>query len=176
MAGPEVVLEDRAAYDTLYRAESARVMRLCRLLLADREEAREVQQEVFLKLFEALKRQPGRDSWGAWLTRVAVNACHDRRRSGWWKRWRNSRELSEDTRFVSPEPSPEDAAIAGATRARIWASFRGLSARQREVFILRHLEGQTTDEVARTLGMSAGSVKRHLFRAVRQLRRQLAGE
>src|SRR5438093_6531658 len=60
MAGPEVVLEDRAAYDTLYRAESTRVMRLCRLLLADREEALEVQQDVFLKLFEALKRQPGR--------------------------------------------------------------------------------------------------------------------
>jgi DNA-directed RNA polymerase specialized sigma24 family protein len=44
MAGPEVVLEDREAYDTLYRAESTRVLRLCRLLLADREEAREVQQ------------------------------------------------------------------------------------------------------------------------------------
>jgi RNA polymerase sigma-70 factor (ECF subfamily) len=175
MADREVVLEDRADYDTLYRAQSARVLRLCRLLLADPEEAREVQQEVFLKLFQALARQPGQVNWSAWLTRVAVNACHDRRRSGWWKWW-SSHEPVEDATISSPAPSPEAAAVGKATRARIWESFQTLSERQREVFVLRHLEGCTTDDVARALGMSAGSVKRHLFRAVRQLRRRLEGE
>ena len=53
--------------------------------------------------------------------------------------------------------------------------FHRLSARQQEVFALRQLEGWSTDEVAETLGLSSGSVKRHLFRATHQLRAALKG-
>lgn len=70
----------------------------------------------------------------------------------------------------SAEPTPEEARAGREIRGRIWTAFRRLSSRQREIFALRHLEGRSTQEVAKLLGLSTGSVKRHLFRAVNQLR------
>jgi RNA polymerase sigma factor (sigma-70 family) len=86
--------EEQARYDELYRAHHARIVRLCRLLLKDAQEAEEAAQEVFLKLVQASKVQNPSSAWAAWLTRVAVNACRDRQRS-WWRRW-----LREDPRPI----------------------------------------------------------------------------
>ena len=159
-------------HDALYRAQQGRVRSLCRLLLADPHEAEEVCQEVFVKLFEQRAAPPAPERW---LTRVAVNACRDRRRAGWWRRWRErGRELVE-TEHAARGPTPEEAAIGLEERQRIWRVFRRLSPRQQEVFALRQLEGWSTDEVAETLGLSSGSVKRHLFRATHQLRAALKG-
>jgi len=58
---------------------------------------------------------------------------------------------------------------------QVWEEFRRLSARQQEVFTLRQLEGWSTEEVAASLGLSPGSVKRHLYRAVHGLRAALRG-
>jgi len=168
-AGEESV-EGRPSYDDLYDAHSRRLHRLCRLLLGDREEAEEVVQEVFLKLHKAQLEGTDATSWGAWLTRVAVNLCHDRRRAGWWPRWRFRTDRLDDSALVAREPSPEERAVGEETLRRIWTAFQRLSDRQREVFVLRHLEGWTTEEVAATLGLRTGSVKSHLFRAVRELR------
>ena len=159
-------------HDALYRAQHGRVRSLCRLLLADHHEAEEVCQEVFVKLFEQRAAPPAPERW---LTRVAVNACRDRRRAGWWRRWRErGRELVE-TEHVARGPTPEEAALGLEERQRIWRVYRRLSPRQQEVFALRQLEGWSTDEVAETLGLSSGSVKRHLFRATHQLRAALKG-
>jgi len=173
MGEVEVVQVHRASFETLYEAESPRVLRLCRLLLGDPEEAAEVWQDVFVKLHEAQCREPQPVNWGAWLTRVAVNACHDRRRSGWWKWWKRACEVFGDGIAPSRGLTPEEAAVSADARERIWHAFRGLSPRQREAFVLRHIEGWTTEAVARALCVSTGSVKRHLFRAVRHLRREL---
>jgi RNA polymerase sigma-70 factor, ECF subfamily len=75
--------------------------------------------------------------------------------------------------LVALDPSPSDVAIGEDTRRRIWIAFRTLPRRQQEVFALRHIEEQPTLAVAAALGLSPGSVKRHLFRAVRALRRSL---
>ena len=164
-----------SSYEELYTAHHGQVVRVCRLLLADRHEADEVAQEVFLKMFQEYQTRNGTQpmAWGPWLTRVSVNACHDRRRSGWWKWWRSANEGYVEANYRSPERTPEDVVISRETQGRIWRAFRELSARQREVFFLRHLEERSTEEVAGTLEMTTGSVKRHLFRAVRHLRRLL---
>src|SRR4029077_16841894 len=70
-------------------------------------------------------------------------------------------------------PGPSEALVSEETRRRIWAAFRELPRRQQEVFVLRYIDDQSTPDVAQTLGLSAGSVKRHLFRAVRHMRRTL---
>jgi RNA polymerase sigma-70 factor (ECF subfamily) len=59
------------------------------------------------------------------------------------------------------------------TQGRIWRAFEGLSARQQEVFVLRYVDEWSTEQVAEMLGITTGSVKRYLFRAVRHLRRVL---
>jgi RNA polymerase sigma-70 factor, ECF subfamily len=165
-------------YDELYQAHHRRVLRLCRVLLSDPDEADDVSQEVFLKLHREQGRTIGRDAsaWGAWLTVVTVNACRDRRRSGWWKWWRERHHELVEAAAPSPGPTPEDQLLTQETRRRVWDALQALSSRQREIFVLRHVEGWPTDRVAETLGVSTGSVKRHLYRAVRHLRTALGAQ
>lgn len=156
-------------YGDLYRAHHARILRLCRVMLGDPDDAQEVCQDIFLKLHRALRdeREPVR--WEAWLTTVAVNACRDQRRSRWW-RWFRSHETLDDHDIPDHRLGPEQTALDGETRRRVWRALRALPARQREVFALRQLEGRSTDETAALLGLSTGTVKQHLFRAIRHLR------
>lgn len=171
----EAVAEDSVEYDDLYRTHHERVLRLCRLLLSDPEEASDVTQEVFIKLFQAQQTEERAMVWAAWLTRVTVNACRDRRRSGWWRWWRERHTEFVEADLVGSTFTPEQAALSKERRTAIWQSFRGLSARQQEVFVLRQLEGWSTDEVAESLELSPGSIKRHLHRAVHQMRKGLQG-
>jgi len=156
------------SYDDLHRAHRPRVSRLCRVLLADPDEAADTVQDVFARLHEHLAVETRPMDWGAWLTRVAVNACRDRRRSGWWRWWRE--RGTDDATLPSALRTPEDEVIGRETQSRVWAAIAGLPQRQREVFALRQIEGHSTADVAAMLGISAGSVKRHLFRAVARLR------
>lgn len=162
-------------YNELYQAHHSRVLRLCRLLLSDPDEADDVAQEVFLRLFRQHRQSGNTIAWGPWLTRVAVNACRDRRRSGWWKRWREGHQEFEETRFPSHGLTPEQEVLGRETRLGVWRSFRQLSSRQQEVFVLRYVEECSTEEVADMLGVGRGSVKRHLYRAVHQMRKTLGG-
>jgi len=75
----------------------------------------------------------------------------------------------------SPEPTPEEQTVSREAREQIWQLFRGLSARQQEVFALRYVEEWSVEEVAQMLEITPGSVKQHLFRAVRHLRKALGG-
>jgi RNA polymerase sigma-70 factor (ECF subfamily) len=165
----------QASFEHLDSAYRPRVVRLCRLLLADPHEAQDVAQEVLVKLFQAQQNWRPVSISDAWVTRVTVNACRDRRRSAWW-RWRRDRavELCEQD-IAANGATPEEALLAQDTRRQVWAAFRTLSARQREVFVLRHVEGFSTAEVAEALELSPGSAKRHLFRAVHHLRQSLKG-
>jgi RNA polymerase sigma-70 factor (ECF subfamily) len=156
-------------------AHGGRLRRLSELLLGDREEAKEVVQDVFVKACEATARARTPEDWAPWLTRVTVNLCHDRRRAGWWLRFRRQSDPVDDMPIAAAGPSPADLAMSEETRRRIWAAFRQLPARQREVFALRYIEEYSTDEVATALSLSPGTVKRHLFRAIRRLRSALGG-
>jgi RNA polymerase sigma factor (sigma-70 family) len=144
--------------------------RLCGLLLGDGQEAEEVVQEVFVKALESERRQGPPADWGPWLTRIAVNTCRDRRRAGWWQRFRRWTDQVEQVPIADRGLTPEDAAINSETRRQIWQAFRSLPDRQREVFVLRHLEDWSGPEIAAALGLSPGTVKRHLFRAVHRMR------
>jgi RNA polymerase sigma-70 factor (ECF subfamily) len=167
---------DQGEYEALYRTHYARLVRLCRLWLDDPHEAEDVVQEVFLKLLVILRSPHRPAAWDPWLTRVTRNVCHDRRRSGWWKWWRTAPTARGK---VAERPQAgrtlEDEALNRERQARIWQAFQALPTRQREVFALRYVEGYSTAAVAEALGLTVGSVKRHLFRAVCRLRDTLGG-
>jgi RNA polymerase sigma factor (sigma-70 family) len=167
------VPEDGPTLGALVEIHAGRLRRLCRMLLADSQEAADVVQEVFVKAIEHARAvDPPRD-WDRWLTRVAVNACRDRRRAGWWRWFRQRTEPIDEVGLGADSPGPEALAMSAQTRSRIGRAFRALPERQQEVFVLRHVEEWSTSEVAEVLGMSTGTVKSHLFRAIRQLRRAL---
>ncbi len=163
----------KLSFESLYEMHSAKITRLCRLLLKNTAEAEETGQEVFLKMFKQYQAENWPEDWSAWLTRVTVNACHDRRKSAWWKWWQSSEGEVRLADHPSSERTPEQQMLGREEQTRIWAAFRSLSARQQEVFVLRYLEGWSTDDVAQTLAITSGSVKIHLFRAIHSLRRSL---
>lgn len=166
-----------ATAERLYRENHARLLRLCTLLLlGNAEEARDVCQEVFMKCLRECERQEQPVTWPAWLNRVAVNACRDRRRSAWWRVWRSESDVLDEGQLPHRGPTPEQAVLGEERRAAIWAAFRRLPARQREVFALRYVEGWPTEETADALGVTTGSIKRHLFRAVQRMRSSLGSE
>lgn len=166
-------MRTREGYDELFRTRYARIFRLCRLLLRDEEEARDVTQEVFLAALKEWNAPERPMVWDRWLARVAANTCHHRRRSRWWRTWRPTLEFVDGRDLVSEVASPEAEAVLAEDRARIFEVLERLSARQREVFVLRHAEGFSTTEVAEALGIDPGSVKRHLFRATTAFRKAL---
>ena len=160
--------------DALYRAHQQRIVRLCRMLLGNPEDADEVSQEVFLKMLNQRAQGLEPADWRAWLTRVAINACHDRHRSGWWKWWkRDGRELL-DTDLTARDTVHE--VISHEQTDALWLAFRKLTARQQEVFILRQVEGWSTRETAQSLELSEQAVKLQLFRAMRRLRDALRSQ
>jgi RNA polymerase sigma-70 factor, ECF subfamily len=168
-------VDDQPGHEALVDAHRGRLLRLCRLLLRDPEEAKDVVQDVFMQAYEAQTQSMPPSNWAAWLTRVAINACHDRHRAGWWTRFRRSSARIEEIPLAAGDSSPADRVLGEETRRRIWLAFRKLPGRQREVFVLRYIEDLSTAEVAAALALSPGSVKRHLFRAIRRLRETLRG-
>jgi len=162
---------EHADHDAIFRRHRPRILGLCRLMLRENEEAEDVTQEVFLRAFEHLRTNEAPAVMEAWLVRVAVNACRDRQRSGWWKYLRKHAGLDE----VAPPAtrSSESEALTRERTTRIWRQLQGLKPQQRNVFVLRYIEGWSTAEVAESLGLTEGSVKTHLFRAVRHLRKAL---
>jgi RNA polymerase sigma factor (sigma-70 family) len=160
-------------YEGLYRDHAPRLLRLARLLLRDPEEARDIVQDVFGKAAVALRGATAPRDWRPWLTQVLVNACRSRARRGWWRRFRRDATPLDAEPLVDGAAPPDTAAVASQVRDRVRAAFGELPWRQRQVVVLRHLEGWSTAEVAAGLRISEGAVKTHLFRGLRALREVL---
>jgi RNA polymerase sigma-70 factor (ECF subfamily) len=177
-AAAELVANPRD-FDAWLQVEQRRVFLLCFRLLGDRDEADTVTQDVFLKAYRALV-DPGSVEVAEpakWLTRVAVNACLDRLRSRRWRFWRQ-RPAPDDEQAIlalarDQGPSSADRVFAREIAARLAAALGGLSARQRSIFVLKHYEDRSLEEIAGILGLDVGTVKSHMARALVKLRSEL---
>lgn len=164
-------------FGALMLSEQKRIFLLCFRLLQDRDEADSATQDVFLKAYRALKKEPELDQPSRWLTRIAVNTCLDRLRSRRWQFWRK-RPNSDDEAFIlgaaaDAGPSAEDRLFARQIEARMTIALRVLSDRQRAVFTLKHYEDRSLEEIAGLLTVDVGTVKAHMARAVAKLRNEL---
>jgi RNA polymerase sigma-70 factor, ECF subfamily len=162
-------------------SEQRRIYLLCRRMLQDPDEADSATQDVFLKAYQALRRDHAQaqdlDSPERWVTRIAVNTCLDRLRSKAWKIWQR-RPAPQDEQIIlnmtpGRAPDAERQMFAKQIQAQLEAALQRLSARQRAVFYLRHYEGLALEEIATMLKLDSGTVKAHLFRAVAKLREEL---
>ncbi len=154
-----------------------------RFLLAstrDVELAETLTQECFLKAHRSWPRFRGDASPMTWLVRIAINLEKDhwrnRRLQFWRKTQTNAVDLDEASEWLpSGERSAEQQMLAREQVARVWKAVEGLSARQRTVFLLRYVEEQELSEIAQATGLSEGTVKAHLSRALNKVRAELRG-
>jgi RNA polymerase sigma-70 factor (ECF subfamily) len=162
---------DESAYAELVARHQQRIIRVAYRITGSREEALDVAQEVFLKAYRKLGAWEPRAPFGAWLLRLGVNQAIDHRRR--IRRRPDERTVGVD-RVPEATAAESTAGDAYAARREIGRRVDGalvqLSRSQRTAFVLRHYEGFTLSEIAPVLGCSVGSVKVHLFRALRRLR------
>jgi RNA polymerase sigma-70 factor (ECF subfamily) len=155
-----------------------------RFLLAstrDVDLAETLTQECFLKAHRNWGSFRGDSTAMTWLMRIAINLQKDHwrnRRMQFWRQTRtNSVDLDEASEWLpSGERSAEQQLLAKEQVKRVWQSVKGLSERQRTVFLLRYVEEQELSEIARATGLSEGTVKAHLSRALTRVRAELGGK
>jgi len=160
---------DLRAFEFLVLERRAQVFRIARRILGDDEEAKDVAQLVFIRLWRSLGRYREGGSFGAYLHRITVNLALD------FARKQGIRERAGETDSAGLEEAVAAGGGAGPEmeRGEIQRIFRilsrRLSPRQKAAFVLREIEGMSTEEVSEILGMSASTVRNHVQAARRTL-------
>jgi RNA polymerase sigma-70 factor (ECF subfamily) len=174
---------ETGAFDVLVESFFAKAYSLAYQWTQNREDALDVCQDAFVRLYRALANWSARASIFTWLYRVIVNRAIDFKR----KRARRktvsadaaARGLDDEERGL-PEPqasglaNPERLATSRELEGRIRQAVLGLPPKQQQVFVLRHFEDLPLKDIAAIQQTSLGAVKATLFQAVRKLRRALA--
>ena len=174
------VAGDEAACADLVAAHQRTVFNLAFHLLGDRDEALDVSQEVFLRVFRTLSRFRGQSALRTWIYRIVVNQVSNRQR--WWRRRRRADLISLDDHLkhcgeleATREVLPDRLLASKETATRIWAAMERLPFDQRTALVLREIDGLRYEEIAFTLDVAVGTVKSRLTRARQALREELLG-
>lgn len=172
---------DPQAFDEFVNLYGDRIYGFGLRMCGEREDARDIVQETFIKAFESLKTLKEPKALKSWLYRVASNACLMKRRKG---KFEPKKELSledlmpanaESAAFEVPDDgeSPDDSVARNETRRAVREAIRSLPPHYRIVLLLRDIEQLTTREVAEALELPETTIKMRLHRARLGVRRYL---
>jgi len=178
--------EEPGAVREMVARKLPRLLALATRMLGDREEANDVAQEAFVRIWkEASRWQQGPARFDTWLHRVALNLCYDRLRSGSRSGSssvssagsRRERGMTDDIpEAVDPAPLPDERMSESERNERIKAALAALPARQREALVLQYYQELSNVEAAQLMDISVDALESLLSRARRNLRGHLAGE
>jgi RNA polymerase sigma-70 factor (ECF subfamily) len=181
----EAQLGSRAAFEELVRRYDRDVLRLAMNLMKRTEDARDVYQEAFLKVYRNLHRFRFECSFYTWLYRIVTNVCLDHLRRRQARPEDQAPELHaaayeegttdffERQRERRPALDPEKHLLGREIQRRLAQAMERLSPRERVVFEMKHYHGLKLRAIGDALGTSEETVKNSLFRATRKLRNEL---
>jgi RNA polymerase sigma-70 factor (ECF subfamily) len=171
---------DDTACAELVATHQRMVFTLALHLLGDRDEALDLSQEVFLRVFRTLGSFRGQSALRTWIYRIVVNQARNRQR--WWRRRRRSEQVSLDEHLQQcgdleskTDVLPDRLLASKEAASKIWAALDHLPFDQRTALILREVDGLRYEEIAFSLGVAVGTVKSRLTRARQALRAELLG-
>ena len=156
---------DAFAWEVFVRQIQGRMFALAYSYAGDREDARDLAQEIFVRLYEARGQWPSGDEFLPWLFRVARNRSVDYLRRRSVRRPAATVGEAEIAELPDPAPGAEAQAIASDRRGLLQAALRSLSAINREIVVLRDVHGLDIKQVASILGIPLGTVKSRASRA-----------
>ncbi|HVP42192.1 MAG TPA: sigma-70 family RNA polymerase sigma factor [Terriglobales bacterium] len=171
---------DISAFEQLVKRYDRNVFRIAQHITQNREDAEDVVQDAFLKAYENLEQFQENSKFYTWLVRIAVNESLMKLR-----RRRTDKTVSLDQEIQTEEdtmprevadwsPNPEQLYKQGELKEILTRTINGLPTSFRTVFVLRDVEGLSTEETAEALGLSIPAVKSRLLRARLQLRERLS--
>jgi RNA polymerase sigma-70 factor (ECF subfamily) len=172
---------DEDACAELVNEHQRMVYQLSLNLLGDHNEALDLSQEVFLRVFRTIHTFRGASQLRTWIYRIVVNQARNRQR--WWRRRHRADQVSLDAHVAkfgdlesrSDSSTPDRMFARKETSARIWTALDRLPFDQRTALVLREIDGLRYDEIAFSLGIAVGTVKSRLTRARQALREELLG-
>jgi RNA polymerase sigma-70 factor (ECF subfamily) len=171
---------DVGAFEQLVKRYDRNVFRIAQHITQNREDAEDVVQEAFLKAYGNLKQFQGQSKFYTWLVRIAVNEALMKLRKRRPERMVSlDEEVKTDDDSLPREvadwsPNPEQQYTQAELRDILTRTIQGLPASFRTVFVLRDVEGLSTEETAEALELSIPAVKSRLLRARLQLRERLS--
>ena len=172
-----VLSGNKEAYGTLVVRHSHAIFRVAFRITGDEADAEDVVQEAFLLGYQKLQSFESRAKFSTWIYRIAVNCALNMKN----KRKPEAAQIADEAdasqhqvQVADTAANPERLLLSGEIEAIHASAMQKLTATERTAFVLRHMEGCTTEEIAATLRIAPNSAKQAVFRAVQKLRRDLA--
>ena len=164
--GPDSDQDQNQHFERLVNQYQPSLLRTCYMYLRDQEQAKDAVQETFFKAYRNLGAFRGESAEKTWLMKIAVNTCHDMRKTGWFRHM---------DRRVTPEMLPEASVPFQEFEEGLIVEVMNFPLRLREVVLLYYYQNMDTNEIAETLGIARSSVSGRLQRARKKLRDVLEG-
>jgi RNA polymerase sigma-70 factor (ECF subfamily) len=149
---------------TLFDLHHPRLFRLARRLSRNADEARDLVQETFLRAARSSRSIPEGEAAEAWLVRVLVNIQRDQ-----WRRKGARMRLDPEGEAASGRPLAQDAEASFVAKRTVWRALERLAPRRRAAIVMYELEGATIPAIAKSLGVTAVTVRWHLSMGRREL-------
>ena len=173
---------DFSAFEELVYRYDKQVLTLAARFVRSADDANDIYQEVFLRVYQGLRRFKLQSEFTTWLYRITTNVCLTHRSR---RRKRSHESLDEEVgdtdgeahgarNHASSEPLPDQKLIDQETEDEVRMALEHLSPQQRMVFTLKHYQGLKIREISEILECSEGTVKKHLFTATQRMRQLLA--
>ena len=173
LAAAGICEADPQDFEELVRLHRPRVFRFIFASLRNRETAENLTQDCFIRAYKAREQFRGSSQIGTWLMSIAANLVRNHESSNRLKFWRRSLVAEPGAWIPDRQLSPEARAAAKEQVEAIWKVAAQLPERQRTVFLLRFVEDMDLLEIAAVTQMKEGTVKTHLFRALKSVRSRL---
>jgi RNA polymerase sigma-70 factor (ECF subfamily) len=162
---------DDGAFETLVRRKTSKVYGLCYRVIGNSEDAKDISQLVFIKLWENLAKYDPQYAFDTWLYRMVTNVAID------FMRNKQSRDnaVNSNLRLVKTAVDPEQTVTV--QRKEVEAVFTAvssvLSPKQKTIFVMSEMEDLRSSEIAKILGCRESTVRNHLFNARKLMQQQL---
>jgi RNA polymerase sigma-70 factor (ECF subfamily) len=173
-----VLAGDKEAYGVLVERHGDSMFRVAFRITESEPDAEEIAQEAFLRGYRSLKEFDARADFKTWIYRIAVNCALQvlkrRRSEGAVPIGEEFDEESKGIQLADCGAGPERLLLDREIEHRRHAAMEKMTEDERLAFVLRHLEGRSTDEIAAVLEVTPNNAKQAVFRAVQKMRRSLA--
>ncbi len=165
-----------ALEELIYRYDKM-VLRLAMKYTGDSDDAKDIYQEVFIRVYKSLASFQFKSEFSTWLFRITSNICLSFKRK-YNKQNHLSLNDEENSTYITAIPdddaiSPYELVVNSEHGAKITEALNTLSPNQKMSFLLKHYEGYKIREIAEMMNCKEGTIKKYLFEAVRKLKLQL---
>jgi RNA polymerase sigma-70 factor (ECF subfamily) len=170
---------DDGAFEILVNRHQTSILNLIYRFIGDRTQARDLAQEVFIRVWQSARSYEPKAKFSTWIYRIATNLCLNELKSARRKRWFSFRSNNESTDKTLEEilpdgsPSAEDLLLSRERGRQISKALQSLPANQRIAVVLRRYDDLPYGEIARIMGCSVSSVESLLARAKKTLQEKL---